>query len=121
EEAILELVEFLGFAVALLELLAVLIQFVAQGEFTKADPVVKPAPRDDENTSYKQEVEVVKKYACGAGRIAQQACGEVGSQRRNKYEDTVHQSPAQHNRGAEHHEIQSSVVRRVGSVGGLDH
>src|SRR5206468_603665 len=50
EEPALDLVEFLELAVALLQLQPVLIQFVTQGKFTKADAVVKPAPGDDENT-----------------------------------------------------------------------
>ena len=60
EETTLDLVEFLELAVALLELLPVLIQFVAQGKFAKAEAIEEMVSRNHNDARKNQEVEIVE-------------------------------------------------------------
>src|ERR1035441_1476726 len=103
EEAALNLVQFHQLLVALLQRLAVPIQFEPEGELAEPNLVVKPTPANDEYSGDEEEIEIIEENAAGRQRVGmQQTCRQIGQEGQGKHQDTVQQRPTQQDGGAQH-------------------
>ena len=97
EETTLDLVEFLELAVAVLELPAVLIQFVAQSKFTKAKAIEEMVSRNHNDARQNQEVEIIEDEGKLLFRSFQQAGGGIHEQHAADRDQRLPYTPVHHN------------------------
>ena len=105
EETTLDLVEFLELAVALLQLLPVLIQFVAQGKFAKAKAIEEMVSRNHDDARQNQEVEIVEDERELLFRSFKEASGRIHQQYPSNCDQRLPNAPVDNNADSQEDQV----------------